>query len=178
MPNLSYSNSLVDMRVILGVFRHAESKSSLYLVLSLFLKKVLVILLEPLTVVSGFWSTVRFCRSKPFLQTIGNAIDFRVFWKKSIENNKQWFWDQNRKIPLLWNNLLASLSLAFLYFVLYDQSSLGFEPEISNYPRLHTSFHKQPYMCYFCVLVNILLFIGQKVWKHSRVVCSLFRAPL
>ena len=54
VPNLSYSNSLVDMRVILGVFRHAESKSSLYLVLSLFLKEVLVILLEPLTVVSGF----------------------------------------------------------------------------------------------------------------------------
>ena len=40
----SYSNNLVKIRVVLGVFRHAESKSSLYFVLSLLQKEVLVIL--------------------------------------------------------------------------------------------------------------------------------------
>ena len=44
MPNLSYSNNLVEIRVVLGVFRHAESKSSILFALSLFLKEVLVIL--------------------------------------------------------------------------------------------------------------------------------------
>ena len=44
VPNLSYSNNLIKIRVVLGVLRHAESKSSLYFVLSLFLKEVLVIL--------------------------------------------------------------------------------------------------------------------------------------
>ena len=43
VPNLSYSNNLVKLRVVLGVIRHAESKFSLYFVLSLFLKEVLVI---------------------------------------------------------------------------------------------------------------------------------------
>ena len=41
--NLSYSNNLVKIRVVLRVFRHAESKSRLYFVQSLFLKEVLVI---------------------------------------------------------------------------------------------------------------------------------------
>ena len=43
-PNLSYSNNLVNIRVVLGVFRHAELKSGLYFVLPLFLVEVLVIL--------------------------------------------------------------------------------------------------------------------------------------
>ena len=44
IPNISYSNNLVTIRVVLGVVRHVESKSSLHIVLSLFLKEVLVIL--------------------------------------------------------------------------------------------------------------------------------------
>ena len=33
VPNLSYSNNLIKIRVVLGVFRHVESKSSLYFML-------------------------------------------------------------------------------------------------------------------------------------------------
>ena len=44
ITNLSYSNNLVNIRVVLEVFRHAKSESNLYSVLSLFLKEVLVIL--------------------------------------------------------------------------------------------------------------------------------------
>ena len=90
VPNLSYSNNLIKIRVVLGVLRHAESKSSLYFVLSLFLKEVLVILcwnpwqlfqVSETRHVFGRNKAVRFCRITPFLQTIGNAIDFRFFWK-------------------------------------------------------------------------------------------------
>ena len=41
---ISSINNLIKIRAVLGVFRHAESKSSLYLGLSLFLKEVSLIL--------------------------------------------------------------------------------------------------------------------------------------
>ena len=45
VPNELLSvNNLAKVKVVLGGFRHAESKSSLYFGLSLFLKEVLVIL--------------------------------------------------------------------------------------------------------------------------------------
>ena len=45
VPNeLSSTNNLVKIKVVLGVLGHVESKSSLYFELSLFLKEVSVIL--------------------------------------------------------------------------------------------------------------------------------------
>ena len=42
VPNLSYSNNIVKIRVVLEVFMHAESKSNLNFVLSLSPKEALV----------------------------------------------------------------------------------------------------------------------------------------
>ena len=106
VPNLSYSNNLSKIRVVLGVFRHVESKSSLYYVLSLFLKEVLVILcwnpwqlfqvLETRHFFGQNWA-VRFCRITSFSPTIANAIEFKFFWKEESKKIIQWLWDQNRK---------------------------------------------------------------------------------
>ena len=41
--------------------------------------------------------TVRFPSITPLSQTIGNAIDFRLFYnKKNQKKNIAWFWDQNQ----------------------------------------------------------------------------------
>ena len=102
VPNLSYSNNLVKIRVGLGVFRHAQSKSGLY---SMFLVEVLVILCwnprqlfqisETRHTFGQNWA-VQFCRITLFLQTIRNAQILDSFEKKESKKNKQWFWDQNR----------------------------------------------------------------------------------
>ena len=60
VPNLSYSINLVKIRVVIGVFRHTESKSSLYFVLSPFLKEVLVIPCGTLVSCSRFLKHVLF----------------------------------------------------------------------------------------------------------------------
>ena len=57
------SNNLVKIRVVLGVFRHAESKSSLYFVLSLFLRRYWSFFVGTLDSCKGFWNTSNF-RSK------------------------------------------------------------------------------------------------------------------
>ena len=90
VPNLSYSNNLVKIRVSLGVFRHAESKSSLYFVLSLFLRRYWPFLVGTLDSCSKFLKHVKFLveavqfrRITPFSQTIVNTIDFRFCCKKN-----------------------------------------------------------------------------------------------
>ena len=107
MPNLSYSNNLIKIRVVLGVRRYAESKFNLYFVLSLFLKEVLVILCwnpRPLFQVSetrhvfGRNQAVRFRRIMPFSQTIKMQQILDSFEKKNRKKNKQWFWGQNQNL--------------------------------------------------------------------------------
>ena len=118
----SHPTTILDkIRVVQGVIRHAESKSGVYFKLSLLLQEVLLILCRNLWQLNRFLKHVLsfvktrqpdFAELRPFCKTIGNAINFRLFFKKRIKKNWQLFGELNRNQNFFWNNQLASLLLS------------------------------------------------------------------